>query len=107
MRTHYGLCVQVHTAFGLHVPIREPTRARAFILLDAPSTETAEDPHVEERARLRWCRCSLTGCLGRCCISASIFSVSLSCCEEQREERKVWEGRGARSGEFSSGFSCA
>ena len=67
MRTHYGLCVQVHTALGLHVPIREPTRARAFILLDAPSTETAEDPHVEERARLRWCRCSLTGCLGRCC----------------------------------------
>ena len=94
MRTHYGLCVQVHTAFGLHVPIREPTRARAFILLDAPSTETAEDPHVEERARLRWCRCSLTGCLGRCVVKS-------------REERKVWEGRGARSGEFSSGFSRA
>ena len=107
MRTHYGLCVQVHTAFGLHVPIREPTRARAFILLDAPSTETAEDPHVEERARLRWCRCSLTGCLGRCCYLR--FSPFRFLVVKSREERKVWEaeGRGARSGEFSSGFSRA
>ena len=98
MRTHYGLCVQVHTAFGLHVPIREPTRARAFILLDAPSTETAEDPHVEERARLRWCRCSLTGCLGR-------WQV---CCEEQRRKKSVGRQRRAvRRILFRTGFSCA